>query len=272
MARSAISLNEPKRTLIKTIEQLSHRRRTWEVFRDFTEMSALAISNSVDLVHREAREARYMQIVANYDREEANQIAFALACVVEFLEAGIGDCLGEVFMQMELASHWHGQYFSRWPICSLMARLHSGDGFEQLTNGLRPFVTVMDPAAGSGAMLLAFAEAMAEAKLNYQQQMHATAIDIDITAVHMAYIQLSLCHIPAIVTHGNSLSLETWSTWRTPAHILGLWDQKLERRLRKSAAIAVAAMDAHSAAATPVAPSAGHHPADITIASQLALL
>ena len=31
----------------------------------------------------------------------------------------------------------------------------------------------------------------------------------------MAYIQLTLCGAPGVVTHGNSLSLETWGSWPT---------------------------------------------------------
>lgn len=43
--------------------------------------------------------------------------------------------------------------------------------------------------------------------VNYQQT-HVTAVGVDIRAVHMAYLQLSLLHVPAIIIHGNSLSLE----------------------------------------------------------------
>ncbi len=34
---------------------------------------------------------------------------------------------------------------------------------------------------------------------------------IDIVAVHMAYIQCSLLHIPSVIRHGNSLTNEVWS-------------------------------------------------------------
>lgn len=46
----------------------------------------------------------------------------------------------------------------------------------------------------------------------------------------MSYLQLSLLHIPAVVIHGNSLSLQVWSRWHTPAHVLGGWRRRLERR------------------------------------------
>jgi hypothetical protein len=46
----------------------------------------------------------------------------------------------------------------------------------------------------------------------------------------MTYLQLSLLHVPAIVVHGNSLSLEEFGHWYTPAHILDGWNWKLKRR------------------------------------------
>ena len=78
-------------------------------------------------------------------------------------------------------------------------------------------------------MVIATAAAFAEEGINYQQAMHTTCIDIDATAVHMAYVQLSLLHIPAIVMHGNALSMEQWGYWLTPAHVLGFWDARLKR-------------------------------------------
>jgi hypothetical protein len=41
--------------------------------------------------------------------------------------------------------------------------------------------------------------------------------------VHMAYVQLSLLGIPAVVVHGNALSLDVWGVWYTPAHVLVGW-------------------------------------------------
>jgi hypothetical protein len=230
------------------------------VFRDFVEMSALAISNAVDLQQCESREARYREIIKTYDKDEASRMSFALACVVECLEAGITDCLGSVFMSMELGSHWHGQYFTPWPLCSMMARMVAGDCLAALKDGGQEFVTVSEPAAGSGAMVLAFADAMRAENLNYQEQLHATLVDVDVT-------------IPAIVTHGSTLSLETWSTWRTPAHVIGFWGHKLARRERQ----AVASLQAEASidgASQPILKAAlrPSYPADVALPSQLTLL
>ena len=48
----------------------------------------------------------------------------------------------------------------------------------------------------------------------------------------LTYIQLSLLHIPAIVVHGNALSMKQWEVWLTPAHVLGFWNVNLKRDAR----------------------------------------
>jgi hypothetical protein len=78
-------------------------------------------------------------------------------------------------------------------------------------------------------MIIAMAEELTARQVNYQQRMHVVAQDLDLKACHMAYVQFSLLHIPAIVIHGNSLMLEERSHWRTPAHVMGAWDWKLRR-------------------------------------------
>ncbi len=78
-------------------------------------------------------------------------------------------------------------------------------------------------------MVIAMAEAMNKAGINYQQHMHVVAQDVDSRAVHMAFLQLSLLHIPAVVVLGNTLALEVREQWFTPAHIMGLWGVKLDR-------------------------------------------
>ena len=69
-------------------------------------------------------------------------------------------------------------------------------------------------------MVIAFAEAMKSLGFNPQKQLIVTCNDLDIKSVYMTYIQLSLLGIPAIVEHMNTLSLEKYSTWKTPGYYL----------------------------------------------------
>lgn len=48
----------------------------------------------------------------------------------------------------------------------------------------------------------------------------------------MCYIQLTLLHIPAEVIHGNSLSLEIWSVWRTPAYYMSNAHNILHKKVK----------------------------------------
>jgi hypothetical protein len=50
----------------------------------------------------------------------------------------------------------------------------------------------------------------------------------------MAYIQLSLLGVPAVVVVGDTLRLEERARWYTPAHVVGGWTMKLRREKQES--------------------------------------
>lgn len=225
-----------KAEIAKLMRDVGRRHDTWSVFADFVEMAACSIANACDRSNpqRDEREARYMQIIKAYTREELERFPRMLAHLTEALTCGPGDVLGELFMELDLGNKWHGQFFTPYSICQLMARLSLGDMNTLKAEVERKgFITVNEPACGGGAMLIAVAEAMQEEGVNYQQHLHVTAQDLDLKAVHMAYIQLSLMHVPGYVIHGNSLMVEQRSYWRTPAHVMGGWSWKLQRQERQ---------------------------------------
>jgi hypothetical protein len=224
----------------KLLEANAYRHRPHEVFRDFCELAALAMSNAVDRAQFERREARYLDIVKRYERAEVERFPQMIACIVMSLEAGFRDCLGELFMALEFGNEWKGQFFTPYPISQLMARMVTTDAHARIEQ--EGFIRVEEPAVGAGGMVIAVADALLAEKINYQKAMHVTATDVDATAVHMAYIQFSLLHIPAILVHGNSLSQEKWEHWVTPAHVLGFWDVKLARRSREQTQASPAAV------------------------------
>jgi hypothetical protein len=229
-ARPPPALDHQKE-LVRLIHGLSHRRHHWQVFTDFCEMGAISFSNAVDLAQREKREERYLQIVKGYDREEIEKLSRGLGYLTMALEDGFSDVLGRTYHDLELHNKWAGQFFTPYDVSRMMAKMTIGD-CEDLEARIaeRGFVTAQEPAVGSGSMVIALAQEMRDVGVNYQQHLHVTAIDVDPKCVHMAYLQFSLLHIPAIIVHGNTLSLEEWSHWHTPAHIMGGWTWKLRRR------------------------------------------
>jgi type I restriction-modification system DNA methylase subunit len=220
---------QARQQLAKLLRDNSHRHNLYDVFRDFIEMSACAISNSCDLQHREQREARYLQLINQYEPDERQRFPQMLACLVAALDAGPDDVLGGLFGELELANAARGQFFTPYSLSAATARLTINPEEVRQRIAERGFITVQEPACGAGAMVIGMAEALHSAGINYQQHMHVTAIDIDQRAVHMAYLQFSLLGIPAVVIQGNTLTMQTTDHWRTPTHVLGFWSNKLHR-------------------------------------------
>lgn len=226
--------------ICKLFRANQYRQDLYALFSDCMEATAIAISNSVDRPQYAAREKRYLDIVGRYDRPVVDSFPKILAEIVNALETAPGDVLGAAFGELELLNAARGQFFTPYTVCQFMAQATLGTGEDAKAlidrNG---FVRALEPACGAGAMVIALAEAMRAQGINYQRHLHVTAVDIDLRAVHMAYIQLSLLHVPAILIVGNSLSLEMRETWFTPAHVLGGWGQRLARRDANESASAV---------------------------------
>lgn len=70
----------------------------------------------------------------------------------------------------------------------------------------RGFVSVLDPACGAGALLVAFANECHRQGINYQRRVLFIAQDIDHTVGCMCYIALSLMGCPGYVVVGDSLA------------------------------------------------------------------
>lgn len=216
--------------LVKLLQAGAYRTNVWDVFRDFLEMAALSIANAIDLAQREPREERYLSIIRRYEREDQERFPRMFALLVQAMEERRGDVMGAILGELELGNSARGQFFTPDHVCRLMADVQVGDGsaMRELI-AQKGFITLSEPTVGGGAMVIAYAEAMQAAGLNYQQHLHVTAQDVDPRAVHMAFVQFSLLHIPAVLILGNTLAMEQREIWYTPAHILGFWVQKLHR-------------------------------------------
>jgi hypothetical protein len=219
-----------QKELLKLFGSLAHRHSAWQLFADFVEAAAISLSNAVDWPQRDQREDRYMQINKRYKPYELAAFPKMLGELTLALEQEPFDVLGRTFHDLELHNKWSGQFFSPYPLCRMMAKMILSDEDDiRARITARGFVTAQEPACGSGAMVIALAHEMKDAGINYQRHLHVTAADVDLKCVHMAYLQFSLLHIPAVIIHGNSLSPEVFGRWYTPAHIMDGWAWKLRR-------------------------------------------
>ena len=170
----------------------------------------------MDPTNAAEREKRYQKISSKMKPETLSSYArmFALLYLAtREHEDDPCDILGDIYHELRLNNEWNGQFFTPDNICRMMAQIiNPVDGF---TKKEKP-VTINEPTCGSGTMIIGTIWAMQRQNIDYQHKAFFIAQDIDIRCVWMAYIQLSLYRIPAVIIHGNSLTMEEWSRWYTP--------------------------------------------------------
>ena len=221
-------------TLEHAIRQFAYGQHLFTVFRHFVELSAIALSNVADPITKAGREKQYLSIVHQYKPEEFQQFPPLLGMLAMCLEHETTDVLGRLYHRLDIHNLQSGQCFTPYPVCLAMAKMLVHDAKHLVEE--QEFIRAQEPCVGSGAMVIALAQALRDEGINYQQRLHVTAIDLDIVAVHMAYVQCTFLHIPALILHGDTLRGEVYGQWRTFAHVMGFWDAKLARDARQRAA------------------------------------
>lgn len=211
--------------IIKRINASVYRFDKHQLISDVFECGAITISNMVDLISKDEREKRYLQIIKKYQKEEQALIAeifsmiFALLSSVVYDNGRFYDNLGELFMRCNQGSSSAGQYFTPYHVSEMMARMTIGDEILEKSKN-DGILTLNDSCCGGGGMMMAALDVLKNKyNINYTRNCFILCSDIDLRCVHMAYLQLSLAGVPAIVKHQNSLTCETWSIWKTPAFI-----------------------------------------------------
>lgn len=215
-----------QKEFIGLFDGLCMRRHAWQAWGDFVEASAIAVSNSCDKtgLKRNEREERYRQIMAGYEPAEQEIFPQLFGTLTEALEQNPDqDFLGDMFMRLELGSHWHGQFFTPYNLCRAIAEIQMGDVKERIQT--RGWVSINDCACGAGALLIAARNVMMRAGLDWSSGALLVAQDIDRTAALMCYLQLSLLGCAGYVVIADSLRYPiTGSLLRpTPAPEQDIW-------------------------------------------------
>ena len=207
MAKVVRTQGKEQAQIVKLLNGLNGRYSKWVIWQDFIQMFAISIANAFPGPHREEREQKYLDIAKKYSKEELDKIAEMMALVVLGMEENPDqDFLGELFMQLELGSNWHGQFFTPYNVCQMMARMSFSEEIFKAQVEEMGFVGVNDPACGAGALLLSFANECRRKDFNFQHCCLFVAQDIDILAGMMCYIQLSLMGCAGYVIVDDTLS------------------------------------------------------------------
>lgn len=142
-----------------------------------------------------------MEISKKYTAAELELLGEMMGMLaLEFDDADPRDILGEVYMAAGCGSKVTGQFFTPFHVSELCARV----SLKNVQDGND--ITINEPSAGGGGMIIAAAKALKDKGINYQHRMNVTAQDLDWNGVYMTYVQLSLLGIKARVIQGNTLT------------------------------------------------------------------
>ena len=212
---------------IKTLEKIEQGKRNYEVFADFCNIAAISLFQP--FIKNEKLENEYLTVINRYKKDKTHYFAELLAITVNALEENPNqDFLGTIYMSELMGNSSAGQFFTPYPVCELMAQVTYGDNFKDN----QEYITVSEPCIGAGGIIIALRNVIIKKGLNPARVMFVNAIDIDFTCFNMAYIQLSLLGIPAVLNNGNTLSLEFYRTYYTPVYFLKNWFIKLQKKVK----------------------------------------
>lgn len=204
-------MSKSKTKFAKMFLDWSRHRSFGSCWSDFLEIVLCTLS-------MKAKEERYLEILAQYPKEDAYTLRDIFHEMQKEYYEGVGpdggwcDPLGTLWEEYSsmMGKKMSGQFFTPPGLCEVSARMTIGD--------LKPTepVRICDPAGGSGRMLLAAGRINSE----MNRWMQATSIDIDRTVSMMCAINLFYHGIEGKVVHGNALSLEAWGGWAVRPYAL----------------------------------------------------
>lgn len=196
-------MSNNKKEIVKSIQKMSGKYAPDMIFTDWVQCCAIAIQNSVCMIHDSVwknREEQYMNTINKYNIEERKEFVNMLNLLVGAFEENISDILGEIYMESGCGSKQTGQFFTPFHLSKLTAELNLVNVSEK--NKL----DINEPSVGGGGMIIATVLVLKEKGINYQRCMRVTAQDLDWRSVYMAYVQFSLLGIDAEVVQGDTLS------------------------------------------------------------------
>ena len=212
-------IDEKYKKFVNLLEFSNGKYKITDVFRDFILMFTIAIQNSV--YFRQEYEDLYLQTIKKYEKNEYLNF-FKLVKELNTLfmtnRNEKKDILGEIYIQIGANSKQNQQFFTPIHVAKAMAKMQLDD-----LKDINDFITINDPACGSGVLLLSAADELDLKKIDYRSKVLFVAQDIDFTCVCMTYIQMFFYNMAGVVIQGNSLLNEQIRIFYTPEYIIKKW-------------------------------------------------
>ncbi len=200
----------------KALEGIDRSKRRTEVFRDFCEMASLALmKQTAHPARADQIEADYMACVARYrDKNDVRKMRELLEIAVAAIAPGGRDFLGEVAGEIGALDARLGQFFTPYDVSRLIAEMILADAGAIIRE--RGFITMMEPAAGAGGMVIAAADAIERLGYDPATCLWVEAVELNRGTYHMLHIQTAYRGLAGKTIQGNSLSVEIFDSALTP--------------------------------------------------------
>jgi type I restriction enzyme M protein len=182
----------------KLLDNHHYKYNIGEVFKDFLQLSVCAYSFG-------RLEKTYHQTIKRYEKKELEMFPQMLGEIMIYFKSveRWADPFGEIYETIagNMKRSNFGQFFTPEAVCDMCSGslLYGTDESKEKLN-------ILDPASGSGRMLLSFHSL--SRKPNFY-----TAVDVDSTCVFMTALNMLHHGMQGIVVHGNSLSVECWGAY-----------------------------------------------------------
>ena len=232
------ALQQPQGTeqeFLRIFNSLLGRKQAWQVWDDIMTAMACSISNALepDQKRRMAREKEYEKAVQGYDFDVLGELFGIVVLAMD--RKPDQDFLGAMYMNLNLGSHWTGQFFTPYSVCRMMAQTTIDKDLVEKQIEKKGWISVSDPSCGAGATLVSAANELLNLGVNYQTQCLFVGQDIDRVVAKMCYIQLSLLGCAGYIAVANTLTdpitgdtLQPYEKggqefWYTPMYWSDLW-------------------------------------------------
>ncbi len=200
---------DAEKEFIKLFKSLCDTRSSWQVWTDLMGAFSCTIANvgnlDPDKGRIASREEEYESCIEHLGGVEVpSQIFAALTMALD--KDSEQDFLGRMFMELELGSNWHGQFFTPFTVSQMMAQASIDPDKVRRQIEEKGWISVNDSSCGAGSTLIGAVAVLSRAGIRWQQHVAFVANDIDRIAAQMCYIQLSLLGCAGYVAVTNTLT------------------------------------------------------------------
>lgn len=205
-------MNDPLATeVIKALGKASQRHTLTDTFQAMVDMAFCAYAKPMATTQekRDELEAQYMRQVERMGKETVRNVFPELIGKMHSSYMNPENCIdhfGHLAAEIGALSSDMGQYFTPMSVSLMMAHMTC-----DTIDTTKRFVTVAEPAAGSGAMVLAMQHALRQKAASTGRSapdMWIEATELNYLSFQMCYLALAWSGIAGRVTHGNTLTNE----------------------------------------------------------------